>query len=149
MKQYRLTLLGLGVSMLLYAFLVVFDVDLFEKVHGFLENIERFEVDELVFPLSIFIAVAFVDNFKKRKALQIELEKIKIYKAMLASTHHILNNFLNQMQLFKMTAESTPDFDPEVLSLYDHIIKEATTQIDALGSIAEIDEASIRASWSP
>ena len=68
---------------------------------------------------------------------------------MLASTHHVLNNFLNQMQIFKMTAERTPDFDPNVLTLYSRIMKDAKEQIDALGSITDIDEASIHNSVAP
>jgi predicted PurR-regulated permease PerM len=78
-----------------------------------------------------------------------EKEKIKIYKAMIKSTHHILNNFLNQMMIFKLTAEDTPGFDHNVLSLYEKIIEDATTQIDALSSITTIDEISICTSVAP
>lgn len=73
-----------------------------------------------------------------------DLAKIKVYKAMIHSAHHILNNFLNQMMIFKLTAEDTPGFDPKILSLYDKIIGDATTQIDALSSITTIDDISIR-----
>ncbi|MCK4837816.1 MAG: hypothetical protein KAS94_03380 [Desulfobulbaceae bacterium] len=75
-----------------------------------------------------------------------EMEKIKVYKAMIHSTHHILNNFLNQMMIFKLTAEETPGFDYDVLSLYEKIIEDASIQIDALSSITNIDEISIRES---
>ena len=53
------------------------------------------------------------------------------------------------MQLFKMTAEDTPGFDPDVLSIYDQIIRDASMQIDALGSITNIDESSIHAAVAP
>ncbi len=78
-----------------------------------------------------------------------EREKIKIYKAMIQSTHHILNNFLHQMTIFKLTAEDTPGFDHKVLSLYEQIIGNATRQIAALSNITDIDEKSIRASIAP
>ena len=68
---------------------------------------------------------------------------------MIESTHHILNNFLNQMMIFKLTAEDTPGFDHNVLSLYEKIIEDASTQIDTLSSITNIDEISIRASVAP
>jgi hypothetical protein len=68
---------------------------------------------------------------------------------MMSAIHHILNNFLNQMQLFKMTAEDTPGFDHEILSLYDQIIDETSTQIGALSSITRINEVSISTSVSP
>ncbi len=55
-----------------------------------------------------------------------------IYKAMISAIHHVLNNFLNQMQLFKLVAEDTPGFNHEILSLYDDVIDEASGQIEAL-----------------
>ena len=68
---------------------------------------------------------------------------------MMSSTHHVLNNFLNQMQLFKLEAEDTPEFDPEILNLYGQIIEEASLQIDALGSITKVNDISIRSSVKP
>ncbi len=35
---------------------------------------------------------------------------------MLSSSHHILNNFIYQMNIFKMTAEETLGFDSEILA---------------------------------
>lgn len=78
-----------------------------------------------------------------------EREKIKIYKAMIRSTHHILNNFLQQMLIFKLTAEETPGFDRQVLSMYEQIIEDATKQIGALSRISNIDEKSIYESIAP
>jgi hypothetical protein len=68
---------------------------------------------------------------------------------MVSSTHHILNNFLNQMQLFKLTAQDTPGFDPQILSLYDRIIKDATNQIEALSNIEKVNETTIQESVIP
>lgn len=75
-----------------------------------------------------------------------EEEKIKIYTAMINSTHHIMNNFLHEMMLFKLTAEETPGFDHDVLALYEEIIADASRQIEALSSITNVDEESIYAS---
>ncbi|MCH9735141.1 MAG: cell wall metabolism sensor histidine kinase WalK [Actinomycetia bacterium] len=85
----------------------------------------------------------------RERDLRIELEKAKVYEAMLSAAHHVLNNFLNKMQLFKLTAENTADFDRDVLSLYDEVINTASEQIEALGSIATIDEKSIGESVAP
>ena len=78
-----------------------------------------------------------------------EEDKIKIYKAMIVSTEHILNNFLNQMLIFKLTAQETPGFNQEVLLMYDKIINNATTQIDALRSITTVDDISIHEAIAP
>lgn len=148
MKNYRLTLFGLVISVLIYLVTIIFGLDLFERSLYALESVERYEIDEFIIPTMIFSFFVFLDSIKRQRHKKVELEKIKIYRAMMASTHHILNNFLNQMQLFKMTADRTPGFSPEVLALYEQIIDEASTQIEALGNITSISEASIENSIS-
>ena len=149
MNNYKLTLIGLALSVIVFLFTIISGADIFEQFLGALEKFERFEIDEILIPVVIFGVFASIDMVRRLKANQMEREKIKIYEAMISATHHILNNFLNQMQLFKMTAEETPDFDPEVLSLYDQIIGETSTQIGALSSITRIDEVSISTSVLP
>ena len=149
MKKYKLTIIGLLVSVTILLYSLINDLDLFEKFLSFLHKFEFYEIDEFIIPSVIFGLCLLFDMLKWRKEHKVEHEKIKIYKAMMASTHHVLNNFVNQMQLFKITAESTPGFDPDILELYDQIMKDASEQIDALGSITNIDEASIHSSVAP
>ena len=149
MKKYKLTLIGLVISAVVLLGALSFDVDLFEIIVSVLMEFDKFEVDEFILPISILGIFTFFDLIRRQREHRVEIEKNKIYKAMMYSNHHILNNFLNQVQLFKMTAEETPGFDPEVLSLYDQTIKDASSQIEALGSIISIDEESIHASIAP
>ena len=149
MKQYKLTIVGLGLAFTIASISILFDIDFFEKVMELIESLESFEIDEFIIPLFILLIFSLLDQIRRQNLQKIENEKIKIYEAMMFSTHHILNNFLNNMQLFKMTAEDTPEFDPEVLSLYDLVIKDASTQIEELGNITTIDETSIHASVTP
>lgn len=149
MKKYTFTLIGLTLSGVIFFTSVLLDFDLFESVLTMLHSLEEYELDEAIIPIFIFLLFAVFDLYKREKQQAFEYEKIKIYKAMLASTHHILNNFLNQMQLFKITADETPGYDPEILASYDAIIQSASTQIDALGSISDIDEKSILDSVLP
>lgn len=149
MKKYKLTLVGLLISATVLLFTLVGNVDLFEKFHNYLHKMEAFEIDEFIIPSLIFSLFVLFDMLKLRKEHTVELEKVKIYKAMLSSTHHVLNNFLQQMLIFRMRADSTPGFDPKILALYETIMKEASEQIDALGSITNIDEASIHDSVAP
>ena len=143
MKRYKWTLFGACVSVMLYMVTLLFNIDLFEMIVEFLMTFEDYEVDELVVPMAVLAAFAVIDVVKRQKLHAVDMERIKIYKAMLHSTHHVLNNFINQMQLFKMTAEETPGFPEDVLSLYDRCIKDARIQVEALSSITQIDEASI------
>ena len=149
MKKYKLTIVGIFLAFAVFSISIVFNIDLFEKVMETVESLERFEIDELIIPLFILLIFSFLDQIRRQNLQNVEKEKTKIYRAMMFSTHHILNNFLNNMQLFKMTAEDTPEFDPDVLSLYDVVIKDTSTQIEELGSITTIDELSIHASVTP
>ena len=149
MKNYTITFIGLGISVLVLIAGIVFDVDFFEKLVSLLHSLEEYEIDELIIPCLIFFLFAFIEGFKRNRLNQVNAEKLKIYIAMMSSTQHILNNFLNQMQLFKLTAEDTPKFDPEVLALYDEIIDEAKMQISALGNVNHINELSIQQAVAP
>ena len=149
--NYKLTLVGLLVSVVVLVGTIVFDIDLFELFIEQLKELEAYEVDEFLIPISIFVVFSFLDLFKRQEAhrAHADLEKIKIYKAMLSSAHHILNNFINQMTIVKMTAEDTPGFDPNTLTIYDQIISDAAEQIDALSTITDISEESIIESVKP
>lgn len=148
-KKYSLTLIGFVISIAILLFSITSDLDLFEKFVNYLSIMENYEVDEFIIPFFIFCLFAFFDLRKRQKEYKIEHEKLLIYKAMLSSSHHVLNNFLNQMQLFKITAEETPDFDPDILKLYSVILKKASEQIDSMSNITNIDEESIFNSVSP
>lgn len=144
MKKYSLTLIGLAVAVIISIGTIIFDLDTFEFVINLLLGFEKYEIDEFMIPIGIFFLFSYIDQVRRRRSQEIKVEKIKIYEAMLYSTHHILNNFLNQSQLIRMTAEDTPGFDPEVLSTYGETIEEASTKIKELGNIAAIDESLIR-----
>ncbi len=146
MSNYRLTLFGLVVSVFIYFSIVFLELDLFEQFVAFLARLETYEIDEMIIPFLIFVVFLFTDTLRNNWKVQMENEKLNIYKAMLSSSHHILNNFIYQMDIFKLTAEDTPGFDAKVLSFYEDIISNASHQINSLSNLTTIDEFSIRTS---
>jgi len=149
MRRYRLTLIGLGIAIVILVYAHFVEVDPFDWLVDFFKSVEDYEVDEIFIGAFIFIVCLSVDLLRQKRDQKVEHEKLKVYRAMISSSHHILNNFLNQMQLFKITAENTPGFDQDVLSLYDTIMKEATDQIKALSSVNELSEKNIQESVMP
>ena len=149
MKHYTFTIIGMVLALTVLFSTLFFKIDLFEIVHGILSGLEEYEADEFIIPVIILSVFSLFDQVRRQRLKKIEDEKLKIYEAMMHSTHHILNNFLNQMLLFKMSADNTTGFDPEILSLYDMVINDATAQIEALGNIVSVDEASIYESVKP
>ncbi len=148
-KNYALTLFGFISAAVFFLLSLIFELDTFEALTGILAGLEEYETDELFLSLSLLCVFASLDALRRRRKRKVETEKLKIYKAMLSSTRHILNNFLNQMLLFKLTADRSPGFDPEILQKYDKIIEDATAQIQALGELNEINESTIEASVNP
>lgn len=73
-----------------------------------------------------------------------EKEKQTIFSTTVSMTQHILNNLLNQMQLFQLEAEQAEDFDDEVKSLMNESIKEGELLVKKLSSVKELNEDAIR-----
>ncbi len=90
----------------------------------------------------------YVDRqwFRLRKK---DREKEEVYRAMLYSTHHILNNFLNQMRIIKVEAEGCADFNQQVLGYYDSIEAEAQELIARLEKVEDLSREGILASIKP
>lgn len=149
MKRLHLPLTGLILAITVYAISIIFNLDLFEKTIQILESLEGFEIDEFIIPVFIIIIFVTVDLFNKNKTNSVKKEKLEIYKAMMSSSHHIINNFLNQIQLLKLTAEDLPEFDPEVLQLYEQTVNDTKKQLSDLSSIQNIDAKTIIESVSP
>ena len=91
----------------------------------------------------------FLINRDYQKLLSKEHEKNQFFRATIRAVHHILNNFLNNMTLFKLEAENCEEFDKNVLNLYDEVIESAQTQIQDLSSIHELTEEEIKNSVFP
>jgi hypothetical protein len=149
MRRYKITLMGLTIAVFIVVYAHFVDLDPFDWLVTFFKSVEDYEVDEIFIGAFIFIICLAIDLLRLQREQKVEHEKNKVYKAMIASSHHILNNFLNQMQLFKITAESTPGFDQEILAMYDTIMKEASDQIKKLSDISEVSETSIKEAVMP
>ena len=149
MNKYKLSITGLLVSVIVYLVTRFTKYDLFENFIKALQNFERHEIDEFIIPVVIFMIFLLIELFRKNQHLSVENEKIKIYKAMLRSIHYILNNFLNQMELFLITAQDIEEFPDDILALYEDISKNANAQIEALSKISSINPSSIEMSILP
>ena len=78
MNNYKLTLIGLSLSVIVFLSAIILGVDIFELFISTLERFERFEIDEILIPIAIFGVFASIDMIRRLKANQIEREKIKI-----------------------------------------------------------------------
>lgn len=149
MKNYKFTLFGAFLAVVYYVLNHGLDLDLFERLVSFLDNVEHLEIDEIIIGGFIILIFFHADLAVKRHRAVVEEEKSKIYRAMLFGVHHILNNFLHQLQYFRIKADATTGFDKNVLQLYDRMIDDTMRQVAAMGEVTELDEDSIRKSVMP
>ena len=102
--------------------------------------------------LFILVTAAFLYVMIARSGAAIrhhEQEKQRVYDATLTAMHHILNNFLNQMMLFRTEAEQSGDFAPEILGYYDLVMEDARQQITRLEGVADVSPETIRGAIFP
>ncbi|MDX8387373.1 MAG: hypothetical protein R8M46_02420 [Ghiorsea sp.] len=130
--EYQLTVIGTIVASFLYVASVSLQLDLFEYFQSFVERLEQVEIDELIFPFLIIVIFGVFDMRRRANLREVMLEKTRVKKRILQSSHHILNNFLSRMSLFTMVAERTPGFDPKILVLYENTIHDTSARLTEL-----------------
>lgn len=99
--------------------------------------------------LILLVAFGFFADYHTNKLSKKDVEKYDVYIAMLCATHHILNNFLNNMVLFRNEAEDSKDFDRDILKLYGQVIDDTITQIEKLENIQEPNKENIEERYKP
>jgi len=99
----------------------------------------------------LIISFGIYADYSTRRLLikEKQLEATRIYDSMIYASQHILNNLLNQMQLFRMEALRSNDFDRGIIELYDNAIDEATDLIQRLSQVKSITGESIWAAVDP
>ena len=78
-----------------------------------------------------------------------EKEKEKIYLATIYGAQHVINNLLNQLQLVDLEIKNHPDFDKNIASLFDDMLKESNILMEQLSDVHQMDEGSIKESVYP
>ena len=75
-----------------------------------------------------------------RKKLEIQEERLKVLRATMTTVDDIVNNFLQNMQLFTLEAQEKDALKPESLELMDSIIQETAEKLKKLGALDSTPE---------
>jgi len=82
-----------------------------------------------------------------RRAFRLQLAKdeeiLSIFKKTVEGSHHILLNYLNQMQLVTMEADRSKDFNREIIKLANSLSDKAADELMKLAEITTITTAHI------
>lgn len=118
-------------------------------IHYLIFNEQQFEIvpgdmNELWMRSVIILFILFYGmyvDFSIDRIMHKQLEVARMYSSMVHSSHHILNNLINQMQLFELEAKRCSDFDKDIIVFYDKAIKEASDLADTLAKISDIPDS--------
>ena len=151
MKKNIFTIIGLVIAVAFWIFESSIHYFVFEETS--FELIPT-EINEMWMRLFILLMIVlfgvFADSFsRKLVAKEKQLEATHIYESMLMATHHILNNLLNQMQLFRLEASKSKDFNHKIIQYFDVAVKEASDLIEKLSKVENISGENIFASVDP
>ena len=129
------------------------------SVHYFIYGEEVFDfipddINELWMRTTIIILMVsfgLFGDFHLKKVLEKErkIEALNIYSSTLNVTHRIINDLLDQMELIRIEALRSSDFNKDVIKCYDIAANEALMLIDKLSGIKEVTSNNIKESINP
>ena len=146
-SHYKTTVMIAVGSAVYMALAIGFNLDLFEQVHmAFHEltmELENFEGDEFILMAVCVSLAVFVDLTRQRKKSRREREisqhRMQVMRSTMATVQDVVNNFLNNLQLFRLEAERSQALNAEYLKMFDDLIEETAQKIK------DIDEMEILA----
>jgi hypothetical protein len=119
------------------------NVDLFDTGLREILRIENNEWDEVASAFVLIVVGLVIDQLRERQVArrraEIEEQRLRVLKATMRTVQDIVNNFLNNMQLFRMEAEDGP-LSVESLKLFDDLINETAEKLKALGDSESVVE---------
>jgi PAS domain-containing protein len=75
---------------------------------------------------------------RQRAEEEIQLQRLRVFKATMRTVQDIVNNFLNGLQVVHLGLEG--QLPPEMQKLADQVIQEAAAKLRALGNLETIEE---------
>jgi hypothetical protein len=143
LRNHLVTCIAILIAVLVLLGIFFTDFDVIETGLKDIVRLENNEIDELVTAFLIVIFGLIIDQMRARsrarRRSEIDEQRLRVLKATMRTVQDVMNNFLNNMQLFRMEAEEGP-LSPESLKLFDDLIFEASEKLTALGDSKVVNE---------
>lgn len=140
--RYRATVIAvlLSVALVLASHLIA--LDLFELVIEWLQRINTRDFHKLIFSFFLILVGFLIDlsaNYRRQShAATLQAQRLHVLKATMRTVHDIVNNFLNNLQLFRMEAEGALSVESQ--ELFDTLIQDTSAKLKVSGDLEEIHE---------
>ena len=138
MKDKIFTIAAFEMALFFWIIESVIHYFVFEETHFELIPSEMNELwMRIVIVFLIMLLGVFADAFIRR-IIHKQMEVARVYNSLLQASSHTLENLLKQMHLFKVEAEASKDFNPDVIKYYDSSIQQAS---DLIVKLSNVDKA--------
>lgn len=138
MKNRIFTIAAFEMALFFWIIESVIHYFVFEEQHFELIPSEMNELwMRIVIVFLIMLLGVFADSFISR-IVHKQMEVARVYNSLLQASSHTLENLLKQMHLFKIEAESSADFNRDVIKYYDNSIQQAS---DLVVKLSNVDKA--------
>ncbi len=113
----------------------VFDWDYYESIHAFLDELDHFELDEILLMGGPVVVGVLLDIVRAKNLKQQQVKLYEQHLETLGQTLHnaqdIINNFLNSIQLYILKANDQK-LDPEDITKLESLIEQTTQRLNHL-----------------
>ncbi len=113
----------------------VFDWDYYESIHIFLEELDHFELDEILLmggpvALGVLLGIVHAKNLKQQQ-IKLYEQHLETLGQTLHSAQDIINNFLNSIQLYILKAHDQK-LDPSDIESLENLIEHTAQRLNHL-----------------
>ena len=136
--KYRLTALASLVTTTLLFCAWCFQLDLLETIILGLEKLEHLKIHALILPAFVGAGALSIDlwiaNRKQAVEAKIQEQRLRMMQTTVRTLQHVVNNYLNNMQLFRPEEEG---LGSESLELFDTLNQRVAESLKRLGDLSE------------
>ena len=97
-------------------------------------------VDREVLLTRVKTALRQMDRVKVLEEVRTDEARLQTLKVTMSTVHDIVNNFLQNLQLFRMEAEKSNAINEDYLRLFDSLIDDTTNKLKTVGELDEVVE---------
>ncbi len=89
--------------------------------------------------VSLIVLFGIFADYFSRKIMykQKQLEVAHIYGSLIHASREVLDNLMVQMQLFKIEANKSQDFDPDIIGYFDNAIQQLSALVATLSKVEQ------------
>jgi hypothetical protein len=143
LRRYPVTSIATFLAFFIAITHLLFQHNLFNYVVELIDRVDQYGLDELIIPILLMFAGRYVDLWRARRKeereAELQSERLRILRATMRTVQDIVNNFLNNLQLFRLEAEAG-GVSAESWNALDDLVQATSARLTVLGDLDSVPE---------